>query len=94
VNGRRRLEVFILAFGAVFLAVLVYSFRPGRRPSSRGAAEAPQPPAASEAGLPMTVSKGFDYAMCAFSIATIETGVGVAFAVLTCGKALNTWWTE
>ena len=60
-NGRRRLEAFILAFGAVFLAVLVYSFRPGRRPSSRVAAEAPQPPAASEAGLPMTVSKGFDY---------------------------------
>jgi len=51
-------------------------------------------PADSELDGSTWVSKGFDYAMCAFSIATIETGVGVAFAVLTCGKALNTWWTE
>ncbi|HKF45562.1 MAG TPA: LptA/OstA family protein [Thermoanaerobaculia bacterium] len=59
--GRRRLEILVLAFGAVFLAFLVYSFRPGRRPSSgSGAGNAPRPPAAGE-GLPMTVSKGFDY---------------------------------
>ena len=61
-SGRRRLEGLILTFGAVFLAVLVFFFRPGHRPASRSAAEAPpRPPAAGDAGLPMTVSKGFDY---------------------------------
>lgn len=59
---RRRLELLVLAFGALFLSVLVYSFRPGRRPSSSGPADAlPRPPSAGEAGQPMTVSKGFDY---------------------------------
>jgi lipopolysaccharide export system protein LptA len=61
VTPRRRLEIVVLAFGAVFLALLVYSFRPGRRPSSRGGEAVPSPPAAGEDGLPMTVSKGFDY---------------------------------
>ena len=61
-NRRRRLELVVLAFGVVFVAVLAYSFRPGRRPSSRGGSDAlPRPPAAGEDGLPMTVSKGFDY---------------------------------
>ena len=61
-SGRRRLEIVVLAFGAVFLAFLVYSFRPGRRPASGSAAgTVPRPPAAGEDGLPMTVSKGFDY---------------------------------
>jgi lipopolysaccharide export system protein LptA len=61
VIGRRRLEVFVLAFGAVFLAILAYSFRPGRRPSSGPAEALPRAPSAGDAGLPMTVSKGFDY---------------------------------
>ncbi|HKA35283.1 MAG TPA: LptA/OstA family protein [Thermoanaerobaculia bacterium] len=60
-NRRRRLEIVVLAFGVVFVAVLAYSFRPGRRPSSRGADALPRPPVAGEDGLPMTVSKGFDY---------------------------------
>jgi lipopolysaccharide export system protein LptA len=60
-TGRRRLEIAVLAFGAVFLAVVVYSFRPGRRPSSRSAEAVSPPPASHEAGQPMTVSEGFDY---------------------------------
>jgi LPS export ABC transporter protein LptC len=61
-KGRRGLEVLVLAFGVLFLAVVVYSFRPGRRPSSsRGSESAPRPPPGQEAGQPMTVSKGFDY---------------------------------
>ncbi len=61
-KGRRGLEILVLAFGALFLAVVVYSFRPGRRPSSNRAGDtAPRPPAGQEAGQPMTVSKGFDY---------------------------------
>ena len=59
--GRRALEIAVLAFGAVFLAFLAYSFRPGRRPSSGASGNVPSPPAAGEDGLPMTVSKGFDY---------------------------------
>jgi lipopolysaccharide export system protein LptA len=61
VTPRRRLEIVVLAFGAVFLALLIYSFRPGRRPSARGGDTVPRPPAAGENGLPMTISKGFDY---------------------------------
>ena len=60
-TGRRRLEIAVLAFGAVFLSVIAYSFRPGRRPSSRPVHPAPGVPASQEAGQPMTVSKGFDY---------------------------------
>lgn len=61
-RGRRSLEILVLAFGAVFLAVVVLSFRPGRRPASgRAAATVPHPPPGQEAGQPMTVSKGFDY---------------------------------
>ena len=61
-SGRRGWEILVLAFGALFLAVVVYSFRPGRRPASGRAGDTvPHPPAAQEAGQPMTVSKGFDY---------------------------------
>jgi lipopolysaccharide export system protein LptA len=61
-KGRRGLEILVLAFGALFLALVVYSFRPGRRPSSSRASDAaPRPPPGQEAGQPMTVSKGFDY---------------------------------
>lgn len=60
-TGRRRLEIAVLAFGAVFLAVVVYSFRPGRRPSSRPPDAVPGAPASQEAGQPTTVSEGFDY---------------------------------
>ncbi len=60
-TGRRRLEIAVLAFGAAFLAVVVYSFRPGRRPSSAPPDAVPGPPASQEAGQATTVSKGFDY---------------------------------
>ena len=61
-SRRRGWEILVLAFGALFLAVVVYSFRPGRRPAPGRAGEtAPHPPSSQEAGQPMTVSKGFDY---------------------------------
>ena len=59
---RRRLELSVLGFGAVFLAVILFSFRPGKRPSSGGPKEAlPGVPPAAEAGQATTVLKGFDY---------------------------------
>ncbi len=59
---RRRLEVLVLAFGAVFVAVVLFSFRPGRRPGSGSSRESlPRVPPAEEAGQPTTVLKGFDY---------------------------------
>jgi LPS export ABC transporter protein LptC len=61
--SRRGLEWTILAFGAVFLIVLAFAFRPGRRPS-RGAAGRENLPAGSAsegAGEATTVLKGFDY---------------------------------
>ncbi len=59
---RRWLEIAVLTFGALFLAVVIFFFRPGRRPS-RGAFGDPVPrvPPAAEAGQPTTVLKGFDY---------------------------------
>lgn len=60
-SGRRRLEIAVLAFGALFLAVVIYSFRPGRRPVAGPPTGALPRPPAGEAGQPMTVSKGFDY---------------------------------
>ena len=60
-SGRRRLEIVVLAFGALFLAVVIYSFRPGRRPVAGPATDALPRPPSGEAGQPMTVSKGFDY---------------------------------
>jgi lipopolysaccharide export system protein LptA len=61
-KGRRGLEILVLSFGALFLAVVVYSFRPGRRPSSsRASVAVPSPPSGEQAGQPMTVSRGFDY---------------------------------
>lgn len=59
---RRRLEIAVLAFAGLFVAVVVYHFRPGRRPGSGTPAEAlPRVPAAREAGQPTTVLRGFDY---------------------------------
>ena len=61
-SRRRGWEILVLLFGAVFLSLVVYSFRPGRRPASGRAGDTvPQPPSAQEGGQPMTVSKGFDY---------------------------------
>jgi LPS export ABC transporter protein LptC len=60
---RRRLELAVLAFGALFVVVLVLFFRPGHRPSRSSAAREPLPnaPSAPEAGQATTVLKGFDY---------------------------------
>jgi lipopolysaccharide export system protein LptA len=61
-SRRRGWEILVLLFGAVFLALIVYSFRPGRRPASGRAGDAvPSPPSAQDGGQPMTVSQGFDY---------------------------------
>ncbi len=61
--SRRRTEWIVVLFAALFAALLVFSFRPGRRPSSaRGGRESlPKAPAGSEAGEATTVLKGFDY---------------------------------
>ncbi|MEP6802214.1 MAG: LptA/OstA family protein [Acidobacteriota bacterium] len=59
-TARRAVEVAVLAFGALFVAFIVYSFRPGRRPAPGRAARQEVPPSA-EAGQATTVLKGFDY---------------------------------
>jgi len=38
--------------------------------------------------------KIFDLAVCVVSIATIETGAGAAFAVISCSRAAAMWWSE
>ncbi|MEO8432757.1 MAG: LPS export ABC transporter periplasmic protein LptC, partial [Acidobacteriota bacterium] len=50
-------------FAALFAALLVYSFRPGRRPAAgkSGRETLPAAPAGSEAGEATTVLKGFNY---------------------------------
>ena len=57
----RRLDLVVLACGALFAAVLVFSFRPARRPASgrRGGAEAL---GSSARGQPTTLLDGFDFA--------------------------------
>lgn len=61
-SRRRGWEILVLLFGAVFLALVVYSFRPGRRPASgRAGVAVESPPSAEDGGQPMTVSQGFDY---------------------------------
>jgi hypothetical protein len=48
-----------------------------------------------DAGGEATVEsvKFFDLAMCAISVAAIETGVGALAAVVTCGRAAYVWWS-
>lgn len=59
---KRRLEAGVLGFGLLFLAVVIFYFRPGRRPSSDTSREmVPTLPAGAEAGQPTTILKGFDY---------------------------------
>jgi hypothetical protein len=45
-------------------------------------------------GIDVNLDKAFDYAICAVSIVSATTGWGIGLAVLTCGKAMNLWWTE
>jgi LPS export ABC transporter protein LptC len=59
---RRRLELAVLLFGVLFLAVVLVYFRPGHRPSARAARESvPSAPAAADAGQATSVARGFDY---------------------------------
>lgn len=59
---RKRLELVVLLFAAVFLSYLIYSFRPGRRPASGASKEAmPALPGAANGGQPTTVLKQFEY---------------------------------
>ncbi len=51
-------------------------------------------PATSGTDSSRAWEKALDYAACAVSIAAIETGVGIAVAVVSCGKALNLWFDE
>jgi lipopolysaccharide export system protein LptA len=57
---RRSLELALLVFGGVFLAAVILSFRPGRRPRA-GRPAASSVPASREAGEAMTLSSGFDF---------------------------------
>ncbi|MEP7132428.1 MAG: LptA/OstA family protein [Acidobacteriota bacterium] len=59
-TARRAVEAAVLTFGALFVAFLVYSFRPGRRPAPGHPAKQEVPPS-DEAGQATTVLKGFDY---------------------------------
>ena len=61
--SRRRIEFAVLAFGAVFAAVVALSLKRGLRPEAspaqKGAAELPA--SSTEGGRPTTVLSGFDY---------------------------------
>ena len=60
--SRRRLEIGVLIFGALFVALVLFYFRPGRRPSTGAARENfPSAPDAADAGQATSVARGFDY---------------------------------
>jgi len=58
---RRGLELFLVLFGAAFLGVVVFSFRPGSRLRSRGLPSAAHVPSPRDAGPPTAFSSGFDF---------------------------------
>jgi LPS export ABC transporter protein LptC len=57
---RRKLEIAVLVCGALFLAVLAVSFRPGGRPEQRPGRGTPEGDA-DGAGQPTTLLDGFDF---------------------------------
>jgi lipopolysaccharide export system protein LptA len=59
--SRRRLEVAVLLFGALFLGLLVFHFRPARRPAQRSSSASRLPVAPADGGQLTTVLQGFDY---------------------------------
>ncbi len=60
--SRRRVELAVLAFGAVFAAVVALSLKRGLRPGVPSAGKkAPELPASTEGGRPTTVLSEFDY---------------------------------
>ncbi len=58
---RRTLELALFLFGAAFLAIVFFSFRPGSRPRSTASDAGRKIPAAREAGPATTLSSGFDF---------------------------------
>jgi lipopolysaccharide export system protein LptA len=59
--SRRRLEVAVLLFGVLFLGLLIFHFRPARRPARRSSSAGPLPVAPADGGQLTTVLQGFDY---------------------------------
>lgn len=61
--SRRRVEIAVLVFGALFAAVVALSLKRGMRPGlSPAGKKAPELPASSsEGGRPTTVLSGFDH---------------------------------
>jgi LPS export ABC transporter protein LptC len=60
--SRRRLEILVIAFGLVFLAVVAFYFRPGRRPATGARRDnLPSAPESADAGQATSVARGFDY---------------------------------
>ena len=57
---QRRLELAVLASAAVFILVLAFSFRSGRRPAT-GGRERDLPPAPEASGQATTLLEGFDF---------------------------------
>jgi lipopolysaccharide export system protein LptA len=58
---RKRLEIAVLGFGVLFLLVLVFSFRPGRRPAASSRQPEPDAEAPPGAGQATTVLSGVDF---------------------------------
>ncbi|HSB36872.1 MAG TPA: LptA/OstA family protein, partial [Thermoanaerobaculia bacterium] len=58
---RRRAELLVLAGGALFVAVLAASFRPGRKPASGDRSRLPGAPSAEASGEATTLLEGFDF---------------------------------
>jgi hypothetical protein len=50
--------------------------------------------ATGDSSVEVVPGKILDLAMCAVSVAAIETGFGAAAAVITCTRAAVMWWTE
>jgi len=61
VRPQRRLELVVLASAVVFVLVLAFSFRGGRRPASGNGHERELPPAPEASGQATTLLEGFDF---------------------------------
>ena len=58
---QRRLELAVLASAVIFVLVLAFSFRGGRRPASGSGHERELPPAPEASGQATTLLEGFDF---------------------------------
>jgi LPS export ABC transporter protein LptC len=61
VRKQRRLELAVLASAAIFVLVLAFSFRAGRRPATGSGRERALPPAPEASGQATTLLEGFDF---------------------------------